>query len=31
MEEIGNEPVESLHKHYETEKKRQLDAAWEKI
>lgn len=29
MEELGNEPVENVHKHFETEKKRQLEKTWE--
>lgn len=29
LEEIGNEPVEKIHAHFEAEKKRQLEKTWE--
>lgn len=33
LEEIGNDfsSADAVHKHYETEKQRQLDATWERI
>lgn len=31
MEEVGNEPVESLHKHYDTERERRIDESWAKV
>lgn len=31
LEEIGNESVETVHKHYESQKAKQLDDAWEKV
>lgn len=31
MEEIGNEPVENVHKHFEKQKERELEQSWDKV
>lgn len=31
LEEIGTEQVENIHKHFETQKERELDRAWDKV
>lgn len=30
-EEIGNEPVENIHKHYEAQREAAREAAWDKV
>jgi hypothetical protein len=31
MEEVGTEPVENIHKHYDGERDRKIDESWAKI
>lgn len=31
MEEVGNEPVANIHKHFDTERARKLEKSWEDV